>query len=80
MGFKEVEIVQNKYKQNYIDFLYGKILLVSDIFLLVEYDFVYIVGIRSKNYDEEIEKKLLAIGVDFVRIDRGGFIIYYGLG
>lgn len=80
MGFKEVEIVQNKYKQNYIDFLYGKILLVSDIFLLVEYDFVYIVGIRSKIYDEEIEKKLLAIGVDFVRIDRGGFIIYYGLG
>lgn len=80
MGFKEVEIVQNKYKQYYIDFLYGKILLVSDIFLLVEYDFVYIVGIRSKNYDEEIEKKLLAIGVDFVRIDRGGFIIYYGLG
>lgn len=80
MGFKEVEIVQNKYKQNYIDFLYGKILLVSDIFLLVEYDFVYIVGIRSKNYDEEIEKKLLVIGVDFVRIDRGGFIIYYGLG
>lgn len=80
MGFKEVEIVQNKYKQYYIDFLYGKILLVSDIFLLIEYDFVYIVGIRSKNYDEEIEKKLLAIGVDFVRIDRGGFIIYYGLG
>lgn len=80
MGFKEVEIVQNKYKQYYIDFLYGKILLVSDIFLLVEYDFVYIVGICSKNYDEEIEKKLLAIGVDFVRIDRGGFIIYYGLG
>lgn len=80
MGFKEVEIVQNKYKQYYIDFLYGKILSVSDIFLLVEYDFVYIVGIRSKNYDEEIEKKLLAIGVDFVRIDRGGFIIYYGLG
>lgn len=80
MGFKEVEIVQNKYKQYYIDFLYGKILLVSDIFFLVEYDFVYIVGICSKNYDEEIEKKLLAIGVDFVRIDRGGFIIYYGLG
>lgn len=80
MGFKEVEIVQNKYKQYYIDFLYGKILSVSDIFLLVEYDFVYIVGIRSKNYDEEIEKKLLVIGVDFVRIDRGGFIIYYGLG
>lgn len=80
MGFKEVEIVQNKYKQYYIDYLYGKILSVSDIFLLVEYDFVYIVGIRSKNYDEEIEKKLLAIGVDFVRIDRGGFIIYYGLG
>lgn len=80
MGFKEAEIVQNKYKQNHIDSLHGKTPSASDTLLLVEHDPVYTVGIRSKNYDEETEKKLLATGADFVRTDRGGLITYHGPG
>lgn len=80
MGFKEAEIVQKKYKQNHIDSLHGKIPTASDTLLLVEHDPVYTIGIRSKNYDEETEKKLLAIGADFVRTDRGGLITYHGPG
>uniref|UniRef100_A0A8W8IXQ0 Octanoyl-[acyl-carrier-protein]:protein N-octanoyltransferase LIPT2, mitochondrial n=1 Tax=Magallana gigas TaxID=29159 RepID=A0A8W8IXQ0_MAGGI len=80
MGFKEAEIVQNKYKQYHIDSLHGKTPSASDTLLLVEHDPVYTVGIRSKNYDEETEKKLLATGADFVRTDRGGLITYHGPG
>lgn len=80
MGFKEAEIVQKNYKQNHIDSLHGKIQSARDTLLLVEHDPVYTIGIRSKNYDEETEKKLLATGADFVRTDRGGLITYHGPG
>lgn len=48
--------------------------------IVVEHEPVYTIGIRDKNYDQDLESKLRNLGADFVRTDRGGLITFHGPG
>lgn len=48
--------------------------------VLVEHPPVYTTGLRSKVYSRADEERLLALGADFVRTNRGGLITYHGPG
>lgn len=80
MGFRTAQQIQDKYKQRYFDFLHGRASSAYDTLLLVEHDPVYTIGIRTKNYDEEAEQKLLKTGAEFIRTNRGGLITFHGPG
>jgi lipoyl(octanoyl) transferase len=53
---------------------------VQDTIVLVEHFPVYTVGIRSKDYSQETEDKLVSLGADFYRTNRGGLITFHGPG
>ena len=48
--------------------------------VLVEHPPVYTTGLRSKVYSRADEERLLALGADFVRTNRGGLITFHGPG
>lgn len=52
----------------------------GDTVVVVEHDPVYTVGIREKWYSKEEEEKLLSLGAEFERVDRGGLITFHGPG
>lgn len=53
---------------------------IQDTLILVEHFPVYTVGIRSKDYSQETEEKLVSLGADFYRTNRGGLITFHGPG
>jgi lipoyl(octanoyl) transferase len=53
---------------------------IQDTLILVEHFPVYTVGIRSKDYSQETEDKLVSLGADFHRTNRGGLITFHGPG
>jgi len=48
--------------------------------ILVEHPPVYTTGIRSKAYSGDEEARLMTLGADFVRTNRGGLITFHGPG
>jgi len=48
--------------------------------LLLEHNPVYTTGIRTGEYTKEDEQRLLGLGADFVRTNRGGLITFHGPG
>lgn len=48
--------------------------------VLVEHPPVYTTGLRSKVYSRADEERLVALGADFVRTNRGGLITFHGPG
>jgi len=52
----------------------------SDTLVIVEHPPVYTTGMRTKEYSAEEEKRLLNLGADFVRTNRGGLITFHGPG
>ncbi|XP_050100321.1 putative lipoyltransferase 2, mitochondrial [Anopheles aquasalis] len=52
----------------------------SHVLILTEHEPVYTIGIRTRDYSEEEEHRLLALGADFVRTNRGGLITFHGPG
>uniref|UniRef100_A0A915AEW2 Octanoyl-[acyl-carrier-protein]:protein N-octanoyltransferase LIPT2, mitochondrial n=1 Tax=Parascaris univalens TaxID=6257 RepID=A0A915AEW2_PARUN len=53
---------------------------VKNFLLLLEHAPVYTVGLRSRVYTEDEERRLKALGADFYRTDRGGLITFHGPG
>lgn len=53
---------------------------IKDTLILVEHFPVYTVGIRSNDYSKETEDKLVSLGADFHRTNRGGLITFHGPG
>ena len=54
--------------------------LLPDTLLVVEHNPVYTVGLRNKAYDEKEEKRLVSLGAEFYKTDRGGLITFHGPG
>lgn len=48
--------------------------------LLLEHTPVYTVGLRTPDYNENVENKLRSLGADFHRTNRGGLITFHGPG
>jgi len=48
--------------------------------LIVEHNPVYTVGIRQKDYNSLLEDKLIKLGAEFKRTNRGGLITFHGPG
>lgn len=48
--------------------------------VLQEFQPVYTIGIRTKGYSEEDERKLRQLGAEFYRTNRGGLITFHGPG
>jgi len=48
--------------------------------VLVEHTPVYTTGMRTKDYSMEEENRLVNLGADFVRTNRGGLITFHGPG
>lgn len=48
--------------------------------IIVEHEPVYTVGIRQQDYDLQLEKKLINLGAEFKRTNRGGLITFHGPG
>jgi len=53
---------------------------VANTLVLLEHEPVYTVGIRSKGYTVEDEKKLRSLGAEYWRTNRGGLITFHGPG
>ena len=53
---------------------------ICNTLVLLEHYPVYTVGMRSKGYDKEDEKKLKDLGAEFYRTNRGGLITFHGPG
>lgn len=53
---------------------------IRNTLVLVEHDPVYTVGIRTKDYSKEDEEKLINLGAEFHRTNRGGLITFHGPG
>lgn len=53
---------------------------IPDTIILVEHHPVYTIGLRNKDYDEQEEARLRALGADFQRTNRGGLITFHGPG
>ncbi|PSN37421.1 putative lipoyltransferase 2 [Blattella germanica] len=53
---------------------------IHDTLILVEHTPVYTIGIRSKDYSQETEEKLISLGAEFYRTNRGGLITFHGPG
>jgi len=52
----------------------------NDTLVIVQHPPVYTTGMRTKEYSVEEEKRLLSLGADFVRTNRGGLITFHGPG
>lgn len=52
----------------------------ANTLVILEHEPVYTVGIRSKGYTEEDERKLRSLGAEFYRTNRGGLITFHGPG
>uniref|UniRef100_A0A182S5L7 Octanoyl-[acyl-carrier-protein]:protein N-octanoyltransferase LIPT2, mitochondrial n=1 Tax=Anopheles maculatus TaxID=74869 RepID=A0A182S5L7_9DIPT len=52
----------------------------SNVLILTEHEPVYTIGIRTRGYDDTEERRLRALGADFVRTNRGGLITFHGPG
>ncbi|KAF5289212.1 hypothetical protein FQR65_LT00100 [Abscondita terminalis] len=52
----------------------------ADTLVILEHTPVYTIGIRTKGYTLEDEKKLLKTGADFYKTNRGGLITFHGPG
>ncbi|KAF6206725.1 hypothetical protein GE061_017961 [Apolygus lucorum] len=50
------------------------------VVLMLEHPPVYTIGIRTKGYEEDDEKKLKSLGAEFHRTNRGGLITFHGPG
>lgn len=48
--------------------------------VLLEHNPVYTIGIRRKDYSKEDEEKLVKLGAQFFRTNRGGLITFHGPG
>jgi lipoate-protein ligase B len=48
--------------------------------MLVEHNPVYTTGIRTREYDNLEEDRLVKLGADFIRSNRGGLITFHGPG
>lgn len=53
---------------------------ISGILILLEHYPVYTVGIRNKTYSAEMEQRLVDLGADFIKTNRGGLITFHGPG
>lgn len=53
---------------------------LSDTLIIVEHNPVYTIGIRDKQYDETEKKRLIKLGAEFYKTDRGGLITFHGPG
>ncbi|XP_044735109.1 putative lipoyltransferase 2, mitochondrial [Chrysoperla carnea] len=53
---------------------------ISDILVIVEHNPVYTIGIRTKGYTSEDEKRLTNLGAEFFKTNRGGLITFHGPG
>uniref|UniRef100_A0A8D8H7V8 Octanoyl-[acyl-carrier-protein]:protein N-octanoyltransferase LIPT2, mitochondrial n=2 Tax=Culex pipiens TaxID=7175 RepID=A0A8D8H7V8_CULPI len=53
---------------------------LRNVLILTEHDPVYTVGIRTKAYGPEEERRLKQLGADFFRTNRGGLITFHGPG
>ncbi|XP_075147494.1 lipoyl(octanoyl) transferase 2 [Haematobia irritans] len=52
----------------------------QNFLILQEFQPVYTIGIRTKNYTIEDERKLLELGAEFFKTNRGGLITFHGPG
>merc|ERR1712112_488531 len=52
----------------------------NDTLVIVQHPPVYTTGMRTKEYSVEEERRLLGLGADFVRTNRGGLITFHGPG
>lgn len=50
------------------------------VLLLVEHNPVYTIGLRTKLYSLQDQEKLLRLGAEFYKTDRGGLITFHGPG
>ncbi|XP_054736364.1 putative lipoyltransferase 2, mitochondrial [Anastrepha obliqua] len=48
--------------------------------ILQQHNPVYTIGIRTKNYSEDDERRLRKLGAEFFRTNRGGLITFHGPG
>lgn len=53
---------------------------LPDTLIAVEHNPVYTVGIREKLYSKDEEEKLIKLGAEFYRTNRGGLITFHGPG
>ena len=73
--------IQTFFSSKLLDFIAGRSKLPAyNTLLLQEHHPVYTVGIRSTDYTEEIEEKLLKTGAEFIKTNRGGLITFHGPG
>ncbi|KAJ8880146.1 hypothetical protein PR048_016609 [Dryococelus australis] len=52
----------------------------ADTLILAEHEPVYTIGIRKRDYPEELVEKLKQTGAEFFRTNRGGLITFHGPG
>jgi len=52
----------------------------ANTLLIVEHKPVYTIGIRTSGYDESEEQRLISLGAEFCRTNRGGLITFHGPG
>lgn len=52
----------------------------KNVLLLLEHSPVYTIGIRTRSYSDEDERRLRSLGADFYKSDRGGLITFHGPG
>jgi len=52
----------------------------SNTLVLVEHSPVYTTGIRTREYSQAEEERLVKLGAEFVRTNRGGLITFHGPG
>lgn len=54
--------------------------LFKNVLILTEFNPVYTIGIRTRDYTIQDEEKLKALGAEFFRTNRGGLITFHGPG
>lgn len=69
--------ILNYLKSNQSDLSLSKIV---NSLILVEHQPVYTIGLRNKDYSEELQKKLIQKNAEFIQTDRGGLITFHGPG
>jgi len=52
----------------------------ANTLIIVEHKPVYTIGIRTAGYDESEEQRLINLGAEFYRTNRGGLITFHGPG
>jgi len=84
MGYRQALRVQEKHHETLVNAVSSsagnKETDHPNTLILVEHEPVYTIGIRSGSYPESEEKRLKALGADFVATNRGGLITFHGPG